>query len=96
MTERKPMNVLRQAQLLKVYNDMLEVVKQMLDDKVDAEILASTLVAQGLRLYKGVLDEETFKATIDVIVKNAREMGIRPLFEPYPEEQEEKKEDTIN
>jgi len=94
MTERKPMNVLRQSQLLKVYNELLEVVKQMLDDKVDPEILASTLVAQGLRLYKGVLDEETFKATIDVIIKNTKEIGIRPLFETRPPE--EKKEEKLN
>ena len=93
MTERKPMNVLRQAQLLKVYNNMLDVVKKMLDDRVDPEILASTLVAQGLRLYKGVLDEKTFQATIDVIIKNTKEIGIRPLFEQPPEE---KKEETIN
>jgi hypothetical protein len=72
MTERKPMNVLRQSQLLKVYNELLEVVKQMLNDKVDPEILASTLVAQGLRLYKGVLDENTFKATKEVIVNNTK------------------------
>ena len=95
MTKQKPMNVLRQAQLLKVYNDLLNVVKQMLNDKVDPEILASTLVAQGLRLYKGVLDDETFKATMEVIVKNTKEMTIRPLFEPHPPK-EEKKEDTIN
>jgi len=96
MTERKPMNVLQQAQLLKVYNELLEVVKKMLDDKVDAEILASTLVAQGLRLYKGILDEKTFQATIDVIIKNTKEIGIRPLFEQPPEKKEEKKEETIN
>jgi len=95
MTKQKPMNVLRQAQLLKVYNDLLDVVKEMLDNKVEPDILASTLVAQGLRLYRGVLDDDTFKATIDVIVKNAREMGIRPLFEPHPPK-EEKKEETIN
>ena len=95
MIKQKPMNVLRQAQLLKVYNDLLDVVKEMLDNKVEPDILASTLVAQGLRLYRGVLDDDTFKATIDVIVKNAREMGIRPLFEPHPPK-EEKKEDTIN
>jgi hypothetical protein len=94
MTERKPMNVLRQSQLLKVYNDLLNVVKQMLNDKVDPEILASTLVAQGLRLYKGVLDDETFKATMEVIVKNTKEMTIRPLFEPHPPE--EKKEEKLN
>ena len=95
MTKQKPMNVLRQAQLLKVYNELLEVVKQMLKDKVEPDILASTLVAQGLRLYKGVLDDDTFKATIEVIVKNTREMGIRPLFEPHLPK-EEKKEETIN
>ena len=80
------MDVLRQAQLLQVYDQMLAVVKQMLDDRVDPSILASTLVAQGLRLYKGVLDDKTFLDTINVIVNNAQNMSIKPLFEFKPTE----------
>jgi hypothetical protein len=93
MTEKKQMDVLRQSQLLKVYNDMLTVVKKMLDDKVDPEILASTLVAQGLRLYRGIMDQKTFDETIQVIVNNAKSMSIKPLFEF---KQDKPKEDTIN
>jgi len=93
MTEKKQMDVLRQSQLLKVYNDMLTVVKKMLDDKVDPEILASTLVAQGLRLYRGIMDQKTFDETIQVIVNNAKSMSIKPLFEF---KEDKPKEDTIN
>jgi len=93
MTEKKQMDVLRQSQLLKVYNDMLTVVKKMLDDKVDPEILASTLVAQGLRLYRGIMDQKTFDETIQVIVNNAKSMSIKPLFEFKPDKP---KEDKIN
>jgi hypothetical protein len=71
---------------------MLAVVKKMLDDRVDPEILASTLVAQGLRLYKGVLDQKTFDETIQVIVNNSKNMSIKPLFEF----KKEPKEDKIN
>jgi hypothetical protein len=91
MTEKKQMDVLRQSQLLKVYNDMLTVVKKMLDDKVDPEILASTLVAQGLRLYRGVMDQKTFDETIQVIVNNAKSMSIKPLFEFKPDKPKEEK-----
>jgi len=94
MTEKKPVDVLRQAHLVKTYNIMLDVVKQMLKDGVDAEMLASTLVAQGLRLYRGILDEKSFEQTIQVIVNNSKNMGIKPLFEEKPPE--EKKGDKIN
>lgn len=94
MTDKKQMDVLRQTHLVKTYNIMLDVVKQMLKDGVDPEILSSTLVAQGLRLYRGILDEKSFEATIQVIVNNAKSMGIKPLFEEKPEEK--KKGDNIN
>jgi len=86
MTDKKPVDVLRQAHLVKVYNTMLTIVKQMLQDGVDPEMLASTLVAQGLRLYRGTLDEKTFQETIQVIVKNSKDLSIKPLFEEQPKE----------
>ena len=91
MTDKKQMDVLRQSHLLKVYNDMLTVVKKMLDDKVDPEILASTLVAQGLRLYRGIMDQKTFDETIQVIVNNSKGMGIKPLFEFKEDKPKEEK-----
>ena len=93
MTDKKQMDVLRQSHLLKVYNDMLTIVKKMLDDKIDPDILASTLVAQGLRLYRGIMDQKTFEETIQVIVNNSKNMNIKPLFE-Y--KQDKPKEDTVN
>ena len=93
MTDKKQMDVLRQSHLLKVYNDMLTIVKKMLDDKIDPEILASTLVAQGLRLYRGIMDQKTFEETIQVIVNNSKSMNIKPLFEF---KENKPKEDTVN
>ena len=92
--DKKQVDVLRQSHLVKVYNIMLDVVKQMLKDGVDAEMLESTLVAQGLRLYRGILDEKSFEQTIQVIVNNSKNMGIKPLFEEKPPE--EKKGEIIN
>jgi len=94
MTDKKQIDVLRQAHLVKVYNTMLTIVKQMLDDGVDAEMLASTLVAQGLRLYRGVLDQKGFDDAIESVVNNAKNLSIKPLFEEKPKEQP--KEDTVN
>ena len=92
--DKKQVDVLRQAHLVKIYNIMLNIIKQMLKDGVDPEMLASTLVAQGLRLYRGVLEEKAFEETIQVIVNNSKNMGIKPLFEEEPPK--EKKGDTIN
>ena len=94
MNDKKQVDVLRQAHLVKVYNTMLTIVKQMLDDGVDAEMLASTLVAQGLRLYRGVLDQKGFDDAIESVVNNAKSLSIKPLFEEKPKEQP--KEDTVN
>ena len=91
MTDKKQMDVLRQSHLLKVYNDMLTIVKKMLDDKIDPDILASTLVAQGLRLYRGIMDQKTFDETIQVIVNNSKGMGIKPLFEFKEDKPKEEK-----
>ncbi len=49
--------------------------------------MASTLVAQGIRIYKAVLSEEEFKDMLKIIVNDAT--NIKPFVE-------EKKEDTIN
>jgi len=91
---KKSMDVLRTSKLLKIYDDMakktLELLTEYNDDQLVASTLVaqgSTLVAQGIRIYKAVLSEEEFKDMLKIIVNDAT--NIKPFVE-------EKKEDTIN
>jgi len=54
-----------------LYDEMLD---NMLDTVVkydDAQVVASTMVALALRLYKTTLSEAEFKDMLKVIIKNA-------------------------
>ena len=86
MTKKK-MDVLRTSKLLKIYDDMAKKTLELLTEYNDDQLVASTLVAQGIRIYKAVLSEEEFKDMLKIIVNDAT--NIKPFVE-------EKKEDTIN
>ena len=83
----KEMDVLRTSKLLKIYDDMAKKTLELLTEYNDDQLVASTLVAQGIRIYKAVLSEEEFKDMLKIIVNDAT--NIKPFVE-------EKKEDTIN
>ena len=83
----KKMDVLRTSKLLKIYDDMAKKTLELLTEYNDDQLVASTLVAQGIRIYKAVLSEEEFKDMLKIIVNDAT--NIKPFVE-------EKKEDTIN
>jgi|APGre2960657444_1045066.scaffolds.fasta_scaffold105788_1 hypothetical protein len=84
---KKSMDVLRTSKLLKIYDDMAKKTLELLTEYNDDQLVASTLVAQGIRIYKAVLSEEEFKDMLKIIVNDAT--NIKPFVE-------EKKEDTIN
>jgi len=84
---KKEMDVLRTSKLLKIYDDMAKKTLELLTEYNDDQLVASTLVAQGIRIYKAVLSEEEFKDMLKIIVNDAT--NIKPFVE-------EKKEDTIN
>ena len=81
------MDVLRTSKLLKIYDDMAKKTLELLTEYNDDQLVASTLVAQGIRIYKAVLSEEDFKDMLKIIVNDST--NIKPFIE-------EKKEDTIN
>tara|TARA_B100000780_G_scaffold270038_1_gene229431 strand:- start:656 stop:916 length:261 start_codon:yes stop_codon:yes gene_type:complete len=60
--------------------------------KFNWQIIASTLVTIGLRLYKTLLDEEDYKKMTKVIQKSFKE--VHP-FEPF-EDVEPPKEKTLH
>ena len=78
MTKKK-MDVLRTSMLLTIYKEMADKTIEMLEKYNDDQLIASTLVAQGLRVYKSVLSEEEFKDMLKTIVNDA--VKIKPFFD---------------
>jgi len=77
---KKSMDVLRTSKLLKIYDDMAKKTLELLTEYNDDQLVASsTLVAQGLRVYKSVLSEEEFKDMLKTIVNDA--VKIKPFFD---------------
>ena len=85
MTKKK-MDVLRTTMLLTIYQELADKTIEMLEKYGDDQLIASTLVAQGLRVYKSTLSEEEFKDMLKTIVNDAEK--IKPFFDG--------KEKTIN
>ena len=85
MTKKK-MDVLRTSMLLTIYKELADKTIEMLEKYNDDQLIASTLVAQGLRVYKSILSDEEFKDMLKTIVDDATK--IKPFFDA--------KEETIN
>jgi hypothetical protein len=80
MTDNKQnINALQTAQLLKIYQEFLKLVIEKLQDGNDEQLIASTLVAQGLRLYRGIFNDQQFKDMLESVNRDAN--AIKPLFE---------------
>lgn len=73
------MDVLRTTMLLNVYDELAKKTIDMLERYNDDQLVASTLVAQGLRVYKSILSEEDFKDMLKIIVDDA--IKIKPFFD---------------
>jgi dihydrofolate reductase len=85
MTKKK-MDVLRTTMLLTIYQELADKTMEMLEKYNDDQLIASTLVAQGLRVYKSTLSDEEFKDMLKTIVDDANK--IKPFFD--------EKDKTIN
>lgn len=80
MTDNKQnINALQTAQLLKIYQEFLKLVIEKLQDGNDEQLIASTLVAQGLRLYRAIFNDQQFKDMLESVNRDAN--SIKPLFE---------------
>lgn len=78
MTNKK-MDVLRTTMLLNVYDELAKKTLDMLEKYKDDQLVASALVAQGLRVYKSILSEDEFKAMVKIIADDATK--IKPFFD---------------
>ena len=73
------MDVLRTSMLLTIYKELADKTIEMLEKYNDDQLIASTLVAQGLRVYKSTLTEEEFKDMLKTIINDATK--IKPFFD---------------
>ena len=55
-----------------LYEEMLENMLDTVMKYEDAQVVASTMVALALRLYKTTLSEGEFKDMLKVVIKNAK------------------------
>ena len=57
-----------------LYSEMLEFVITKVIEYDDAQVVASTIMALALRLYKSSLKDEEFKDMLKIVVKNAKKI----------------------
>jgi predicted nucleic-acid-binding protein len=58
--------------LKKLYDEMLEFVINKVIEYEDSQVVASTMVAHALKLYRSTLTDEEFKDMLKIVVKNAK------------------------
>lgn len=76
MTNKK-LNVMEQAKLLQIYEEMYKIVLNLLKKYDDPQLVASTLIGQGFRLYRGVLEDADFNDLLKHIMRENKK--ITPL-----------------
>jgi hypothetical protein len=67
-----------ETKLKMLYEEMLDNMLDTVFKYDDAQIVASTMVALALRLYKTSLSESEFKDMLKVVIKNAK--TIQPFI----------------
>lgn len=73
----KNLNALEQAKLLQIYEELYKMVMELLKKYDDPQLVASTLIGQGFRLYRGVLQDADFNDLLKHIIKENK--NIMPL-----------------
>lgn len=81
----KKLNILQHARLYNIYRETIHYINHLSKKYEDDQLIASTLLSQGLRLYRAILDEQSFNELLDTVVKDAK--SIKPI---------EKDEKSIN
>lgn len=76
MTNKK-LNIMEQAKLLQIYEEMYKIVMDLLKKYDDPQLVASTLIGQGFRLYRGVLEDADFNDLLKHVLRENKK--ITPL-----------------
>ena len=75
--KNKNLNVIEQAKLLQIYEELYKIILELLKKYDDPQLVASTLIGQGFRLYRGVLEDADFNDLLKHVVKENKK--IKPL-----------------
>ena len=67
----------RDQDLKKIYNDFLEFLIKKLVQYEDSQLIASTMIAQALRLYKSTLTDKEYREMMNTVIKTSR--TIKPF-----------------
>ena len=67
----------KEKQLKDIYDDFLEFLIRKLVQYEDSQMIASTMIAQALRLYKSTLNDKEYKEMMNTVVKTSR--SIKPF-----------------
>ena len=67
----------RNQDLKKIYDDFLEFLIKKLVQYEDSQLIASTMIAQALRLYKSTLTDKEYREMMNTVVKTSR--TIKPF-----------------
>jgi hypothetical protein len=60
--------------LKKIYDELFDKAAELILKYEDAQIVASTLMAQAIRLYKTILTEKEFEEMLETILKTAKKV----------------------
>lgn len=63
--------------LKKIYDDFLEFLIKKLIQYEDSQLIASTMIAQALRLYKSTLTDKEYREMMNTVIKTSR--TIKPF-----------------
>ena len=67
----------KEKQLKHIYDDFLEFLIKKLVQYEDSQMIASTMIAQDLRLYKSTLTDKEFRDMISTVIKTSK--AIKPF-----------------
>ena len=67
----------KEKQLRDIYDDFLEFLIRKLVQYEDSQMIASTMIAQALRLYKSTLTDKEYREMINTVVKTSK--SIKPF-----------------
>lgn len=67
----------RNQDLKKIYDDFLEFLIKKLVQYEDSQLIASTMIAQALRLYKSTLTDKEYREMMNTVIKTSR--TIKPF-----------------
>ena len=67
----------RDQKLKDIYDDFLDFLMRKLLQYEDSQMIASTMIAQALRLYKSTLTDKEYREMMNTVVKTSR--TIKPF-----------------